>query len=122
VELLSAVFDDISFNTVDKARSTTFPDGNCALAWNGLLRIFEPTTSASKVALKKKFSQMKLTDPQVDPSLGIIELESICQRLRSLKGKINNDNFVIHILNNLLKEYDSVVKNIEENMDQGLLD
>lgn len=56
VELLSAVFDDISFNIVDEARSKDHPDGDCALAWEGLMRTFEPTTSASKVALKKKFA------------------------------------------------------------------
>jgi hypothetical protein len=54
MELLSAVFDDISFNTFDEARSATFPDGNSALAWNGLLCVFKPAISASKVVLRKR--------------------------------------------------------------------
>jgi hypothetical protein len=76
-ELLSAVFDDISFNIVVEARSKDFPDGDCALAWEGLMRTFEPTTSASKVALKKKFTQTKLGDPNQDPTVWITELELV---------------------------------------------
>jgi hypothetical protein len=38
VELLSAVFDDTSFNIVDEARSSLFPDGDSALAWDDLRR------------------------------------------------------------------------------------
>lgn len=58
----------------------------------------------------------------MDPTVWITELELLRHRLRSLKGDIEEEDFVIHVLNNLPKEYDSLVENIEEDMDQGLVD
>jgi hypothetical protein len=74
VQLLLAGFDDVCFNITYKARSSELTNGDCYLAWQGHKHTFVSTTLASKVSLKKKFSQSKHVDPNKDPMGGITKL------------------------------------------------
>ena len=121
-ELVSAVFDETSFGIVEESRTKFFPDGDCAMAWKNLKEMFEPSTASSKVMLKKEFAQSRLTNPDKDPEEWITELELLRQRLKALKVTIDDEDFVLHIINNLPKEYDSLIEAIEEDMDKGMLE
>ena len=46
----------------------------------------------------------------MDPSVLITELELVYQHMQTLNNAIENDDFVIHILNKFLKEYNSFVE------------
>jgi hypothetical protein len=119
VELLMAMTDEISFAIVDEAKNEEFPGGDLAKAWKGLMDTFEPSTASTKVMLKKQFYSTKLSDAGRDPDEWITELELLRQRLKSLKVHVDDEDLVIHILNNLPKEYDSLVESIEEDLNKG---
>ena len=107
-ELISSMFDDVSFSIVDEARTEDLPEGDLYLAWSGLKEVFEPSTPASKILLKKQFYESKLQDPSRDPDEWITELGLLRQQLKVLQVIIDDDDFVIQIVNNLPKEYDSL--------------
>jgi hypothetical protein len=121
-ELLSAVFDDISFCIVDEAKTDILPDGDLHMAWKGLLDMFEPSTPSSRLALKKQFQNSQLTSASLDPDIWITELELLRKRLKALKVTIDDEDFVMQIINNLPMEYDSLVEAIEEDMNKELTD
>ena len=66
-ELMSSMFDDVSFSIVDKSRTDELPEGDFLLAWNGLKEVFKPSTPASKIMLKKQFYKSKLNNSTRDP-------------------------------------------------------
>lgn len=121
-ELLSSVFDDISFCIVDEAKTEEQPDGDLFMAWKGLMDMFEPSTPSTRLALKKEFQNSKLTSVDVDPDVWITELELLRKRLKSLKVEIEDEDFVMQLINNLPMEYDSLVEAVEEDMNKGLED
>jgi gag-polypeptide of LTR copia-type len=108
-----------SFAIVDEAKTDEFPGGDLSKAWKAPLDTFEPSTAATKDMLKKQFYLNKLSDAGRDPDEWITELEILRQRLKSLKVNVDDEDLVIHILNNLPKEYDSLVESIEENLNKG---
>jgi hypothetical protein len=122
VELLMAMSDEISFALVDEARTDDYPGGDLAKAWKGLMDLFEPSTAATKVTLKKQFYTNKLTDIGRDPDEWVTELELLRQRLKTLGVQVDDEDLVIHILNNLPSEYDSLVEAIEEDLNKGAAD
>lgn len=119
VELLMAMSEEVSFSIVDEAKTEELPGGDLAKAWKGLMDTFEPSTASTKVILKKQFYASKLSDAEKDPEEWITELELLRQRLKSLKVTVEDEDLVIHILNNLPKEYDSLVEAIEEDLNKG---
>ena len=111
--LLLSCKDEVSFGAVDEAITTEQPDGDAALAWSNLKSRFESETPASKIKLKKEFHDSRLEDAATDPDEWIADLERIRQRLKALKSEINEDDFIIHILNNLPIKYENLVEAME---------
>ena len=53
-------------------------------------------------------------DPGQDPDLFFVVIESIRSRLRmEFSHEIDDDDLVIHIINSLTEDYDSLVVNLE---------
>jgi hypothetical protein len=52
-ELISSMFDNVSFSIVDESRTDELPESDFSLAWSGLKEVFEPSTSALKILLEK---------------------------------------------------------------------
>jgi hypothetical protein len=52
----------------------------------------------------------------------ITEQELLRKQLKSLNVNIENDDFVMQLINNLPMEYDSPVEATEEDMNKGLED
>ena len=111
-ELLLSCKDAVSFAAVDSARTTMYPDGNCILAWQNLVNKYEPKTDASKVELKQKFNASKLPTG-TDPDEWITELERIRQELKDLNHNISDEDLIIHIINNMTKEYKTLIERLE---------
>jgi hypothetical protein len=59
LELLSLVFDDISFCNVDEAKTEKQPDGNLFMAWKRM-DMFELLTPSTRLTLKKESQNSKL--------------------------------------------------------------
>ena len=53
-----------------------------------------------------------------DPDECISNLEGLCIQLKdfSLKGSISDEDYMIHVLNNLPKEYDIILDGLENHL------
>jgi hypothetical protein len=57
------------------------------------------------VKLEKQFRELSLKKGQ-DPEVWITELEDLCVKLENMGSCITENQFTIHILNNLTSDYD----------------
>jgi len=118
-DLILSCQEDIAFGIVDESESETFPDGDARVAWTNLKNRFEPNTGAAKVQLKQEFHQLKLASADEDPDPWLTNLELKRRRLKTLGATIEDDDMILHILNNLPKEYETVVELCEEDLSRG---
>ncbi len=58
-----------------------------------------------KLELKSKFQCSKVEGVSKDPNIWISKLESICTRLLDMKAPTSDEDFIVHVLNNLPKDY-----------------
>ena len=116
-DLILACSGEIGFAIVDESVTKDLPDGDAELAWRELQRRFEPDTSADKVKLKREFNASKLSSWNKDPEVWISKLEVIRKRLKKMSNEISDEDMMIHILNNLPEEYDTVVEAMERKLD-----
>ena len=116
VDLTLACEEDVIFGIVDEATSTTFPRGDARIAWAGLKQRFEPDNGAMKVQMKSEFQQMKLLRAEDDPDPWITKVESLRRRLWSLGVTISDEDVILHILNNIPKEYATTIEICEEDL------
>jgi hypothetical protein len=96
----------IAFNIVKECKSKHYPDGNAAVAWEKLKNKYEPISDPSMVKLDKQFRELSLIKKSQDPEVWITELEDICVRLDDMGSSISENQFMIHVLNNLTSDYD----------------
>jgi hypothetical protein len=118
-DLILSCQEDIAFGIVDESVSVAFPDGDARVAWRNLRARFEPNTGAAKVQLKQEFHQLKLTSAEEDPDPWITSLELKRRRLQTLGATMDDDDMILHILNALPKEYETVVELCEEDLTRG---
>ena len=119
-DLMLSMNEDVSFGIVDEAVTTKLPEGDCALAWRKLEAKYDSQTNSSKVKLMNQLNKSRLKDSQDDPDHWVSELEVIRTRLKKMNVQIEDDYFMIHILNNLPQEYDQVVDSLEDRIDAKL--
>ena len=95
----------IAFNLIKGCKSKDYPDGNAASAWERLKNKYEPISAPSMVKLEKQFRELSLKKGQ-DPEVWITELEDLRVRLEVMDSSISENQFMIHILNNLTTDYE----------------
>ena len=98
----------VVFNIVNNCKLEDYPEGNCQQAWKLLEKKFQPNTATNYVNLKKDFTNSKLKSIEEDPDDWITELESIWSKMDNLwinskKKKMDDEDFIIHVLSNLPK-------------------
>jgi gag-polypeptide of LTR copia-type len=86
-------------------KSKDYPDGNAAIAWERLKNKYEPIFTPSMVKLEKQFIGLALKKGQY-PEVWITELEDLCMRLEEMGSSISDNQFMIHMLNNLTSDYE----------------
>jgi hypothetical protein len=111
--------DDMCFGIIDGSRSAMFPDGDAALAWKRLNEKFEPRNSSNLMTIKREFSQCSLKRER-DPEDWINQLLLMNRRLEGIGYKMSEMEIIVHILNKLPREYESVVEQIEGDLNNGL--
>jgi hypothetical protein len=95
----------IAFNIIRGWKIKDYSDDNGAIAWERLKDKYEPVSEPSMVKLEKQFRELSLKKGQ-DPEVWITELEDLCVKLENMGSCITENQFMIHILNNLTSDYD----------------
>jgi hypothetical protein len=66
---------------------------------------YEPVSAPILVKLEKQFRELSLKLGQ-DPDIWIMELEDLCVRLETMQSSVSENQFMIHIFNNLTLDYE----------------
>jgi hypothetical protein len=99
-------------NIVESCKTKDHPNGNAATAWEKLKNKYEPVSAPTLVKLEKQFRELSLKKGQ-DPEIWIMELEDLRVRLETMQSSISENQFMIHILNNLTSDYELQLAMIE---------
>jgi hypothetical protein len=116
-ELMMSCQEEVCFNFIDAAKNETYPDGDAFLAWKSLQERFEPKTLSSLVLLKKEFNLCALKRTDKDPDEWITQLLLLRRRLKGMEHQMTDLDVVIHILNNLPREYESVIESLDTDIE-----
>jgi hypothetical protein len=95
----------VAFNIIRGCKTKDYPDGNGAIAWERPKNKYEPVSAPSMVKLEKQFRELSLKKGQ-DPEVWITELEDLRVKLENMGSFITENQFMIHILNNITPDYD----------------
>ncbi len=93
-----------AFSIVNNAKSKRYPRGDAALAWKNLKKRFQIETTAGKLELKLKFSNLKLHREQ-DPDEWLLQLDLMKIQLEDMGSKITDEDYIAHVLNSLTSDY-----------------
>jgi gag-polypeptide of LTR copia-type len=121
-DLMLSFTDLANFTLIHKAKTKLLPDGDAALAWASLVSKHEPKTSANRVALKLEFENSELKSVKKDPEDWIAGLESLRIKMDNAGLEITDFDFIIHIIHNLPKEYESIADQLESDLDNSNLE
>jgi hypothetical protein len=103
----------LAFNIVMRSKTREYPDGNAAIAWQGLKRKYAPNTAPSLSKLHKQFYSATLKK-KVDPNIFITYLDDVGGRMEDMGSQMTDNQFMMHILNNSTKDYEMQVLKLED--------
>ncbi len=104
----------VAFQLICSCRMTDYKNSNAADAWKCLSEKYAPKLAPMKLELKLEFQRMKLRDASQYPDIWILQLEDLWARLADMNVAILDDDFYIHVLNNLLPKYKVQVSKLED--------
>jgi hypothetical protein len=105
---------------INSSRSEILSDWDAKFAWNNFIAKFEPRAKSSLIQLKKQFLKNKQRDSNQDLDQWIQSLEGMQRKLQIFGHKISEMDMIIHILQNLTKEYDTTAEILENDLDNDL--
>jgi transposase InsO family protein len=103
----------VAFNLVRSSKNEDYEDGNIATAFKSLQRKYSPKTAPTLAKYHKLFYSAKLKK-KADPDVFITYLEDLRLNMAEMKSKMTDDQFLLHLLNSLTKDYDPEVKDLEK--------
>jgi gag-polypeptide of LTR copia-type len=96
----------IEFALVRGSKNRDYPDGNAAASWRRLKAKYMPETAPTVTGLHQEFYSSKLQQGY-DPNIWMTKLEFIQLQLEELDYTITNEQFMVHIINNLTQDYET---------------
>jgi len=91
----------VAFELIKACKTMANKNGECALAWKQLVAKYAPKLAPTKMELKLEFQRSHLKPADADPNEWITELEGIQMQLKNMNSDISNEDFCIHVINNL---------------------
>ncbi len=110
--LLHAMMSDTAYDRVENARDSDFPNGNAKVAWDKLVKKYQPDSLTEAASLEKKFEKLTLSNPKKDPEDFVEALLTLRNQLKKVsdgKIEIDDDKVMRHVMNNLPEAYDITV-------------
>jgi hypothetical protein len=104
----STSYGKVAFNIVRSSKTTEYKWGNAYDAWKKLKRKYAPETAPMLQKLHHMFYTARLKKGS-DPDVYMTYLEDLRIKLESMESMMTDDQFIVHILNTLPKEYDVTV-------------
>ena len=117
-DLLLSCTDEVSFSIIDSSTSKDLPSGDAAMAWAKLGDKYEPKTGSNRTLLKREFVSSKMQQNQ-DPDEWITQLEILRAKIEKTGGNLSDEDLLIHVLNNLTTDYESMVELYERQLTIG---
>jgi hypothetical protein len=74
---------------------------------------YAPKTAPSLAKTNREFYQAKLKK-QIDPDFFITKLEGLCMAMGEIDSHITDKQFIMHVMNNLNKDYKNAVENLKK--------
>jgi hypothetical protein len=102
----------VAFNIVRNSKSKDYEDGNIEVAFKNLRRKYALQNAPSLAKLHKSFYGASLKK-NIDPDVFITYLEDIRSRMEDMKSQMTDDQFILHVVNNLTDDYMNQVKSLE---------
>ena len=92
--------------------------GDTREAWKKFKERYESNTGTELLVLYKEYISLKLKDIKEDPETFIANLDELQSRMKEdpFNEEISNNSFMIHLLNSLPVEYESVVESMENHL------
>ena len=119
--LVIACKDKVSFGLVKYSKSRDFPCGDAKLTWSKLENKFDPDDAQTLIELKEDFMNCKLNDIDENTDEWITTLNNFRVRLEDTGHKIEDVDFLLHIVVNLPASYDTVVEIVQDGLKDGSL-
>jgi len=113
-ELLCSVSDPVSHGALKCSHTKDIPDGDSSKAWKEMQSWFELKTNQAKLELRHCFHACKMEDKEEDPNNYLTELENMRWRLDELGVKVDDEEFMTHIVHSLPPAYRITVMNAEK--------
>ena len=105
----------VAFNVIKGTKNQEYPNGNVQAAWKALEDKYNPKTAPSLSKVHKEFYGAKLKRNK-DPDVWITYLEDLRTQLADMVAPVDDRQFIIQIMNNLPKDYQTMVLIIEQKM------
>jgi hypothetical protein len=103
----------VAFSLVRGIKSADYEDGNAEIAFTRFTNKYAPKTAPCLAKTNRLFYQAKLKK-QVGPYIFITYLEGLCATMGDMESFITDKQFIMHVMNNLNKDYENTVENLEK--------
>ncbi len=121
-DLLLSFSDPTNFGLIEDACNDNMENGDAMQAWKNLVNKHDPSTASNVVQMKAKFNSSRLRNARKDPDEWISNLEVLRRKLKAMGHTISEQDMMIHVINNLPKEYDSITDQLEIELDNNKID
>jgi hypothetical protein len=102
----------VAFKTIQNSKSKDYEKGNIEIAFKNLRHKYAPSSAPNLAKLHKSFYGAKLKK-NVNPDIFITYLEDLRGRMENMGSEMTDDQFILHVVNNLTEDYMNQVENLE---------
>jgi hypothetical protein len=101
---------------IKQSKTINYPDGDAEIMWKGLKRKYKPMTAFSLAKLHKQFYSTKLKK-KLDPDIFITYLEDLRNCMEEMNLVMPNEQFMLHVLNNITKGYENQMNKVNDTLE-----
>jgi hypothetical protein len=98
---------------VKGCKNKYYTQGNEVMAWERLKNKYEPSSDPSLVKTERIFRQSSLCKNE-DPDFCITKFEEFRMKLEDMGSAMTDDQFMMHVLNNLTSDYELQIVLLEK--------